>query len=155
MPRYGHENLVCRHGHRHRLIVCVSGHEGLPACPEYVFNGQCGEPLLIAEDTEFNGTEHVQVWKPVKTAEGVFETREDWHRYRKKVAENLKVPEESVVLNTVTKGQARVKADEAAHRGWLGRRSRGGEEAYREHVRDQRRKSGKDERIIVGYRGSR
>lgn len=161
MPRYAHEDLICPDGHRSRKLV--GDDEFLPLCGHALSEpdergcyGACIHPTMIIGDTEFDGTHHVQVFKPF-TYEGVYYAdAAQWNRNKAEIANNLKVPVESLIEQAPDRKRDKVKADEAAHRGWLGRRRSGhDDQSYRQYVKEERRKSGKDTSIVVGYRGTR
>lgn len=111
--------------------------------------------MHLLEDDTHNGTEHVQVFKPFTYEGAHYTTQEQWNAHKKGVADNLKIPLDQLVESPPDRAKDRVRADEAAHRGWVGRKRAGGEEVYREKVRDARRASGKDATISVGWRGTR
>lgn len=172
MSRYAVENIICPDGHRDRRMVCVSGDEDLPTCDvltpgpvvhtlaqdDEVRRGRllCGKPTMIVEDTEFNGTEHVQVFKPF-TYEGVhYADQAQWDRNKAEIAKSMAIPVTDLVELPPDRARDKVRADEAAHRGYLNRKQSGhGEAGYAEYVKDQRRKTGKDTSIVVGWRGTR
>lgn len=153
MSRYraAYEDIICEDGHRHRALVETEDDATTwPPCPT------CQGPThLLALDEVVDDTRHVQVFKPFDHDGVHYGTQEQWDRYKKDLAENLKVPVESVVDVAVDRKDMLRRAEESRHRAWVARQRAGGEQAYQEHVREQRRKTGKDTTIVVGWRGTR
>lgn len=146
-----HLDLICTNNHRSRQIVeTEDGVTAWPKCPT------CGETTWEDERNAAVSAAYAGVFHPFDY-EGVhYATAEQWAAKKRDVAENLKVPLDHIREEVPDRARDMVIADEAAHRGYLGRKRAGVcEQEYRERVREERVRTGREKRISVGYRGTR